>query len=240
MSTIRLARALTGATSCSSSPAPTHGHVDGLLAEAGSGLATAACRGLPGVPAAATANTVIVPWNDPDAAAAALAEHEFAADPVRALPGQHGVRAAAGGLPERLRDGRHRQRALLVFDEVISGFRVAPGGAQELTGVLPDITVMGEIIGGGLPAAAYGASVELMPNIVPAGDVYQAGTLSGNPLATAAGAGRARAARRRGLRAPLRRRRTPLPRGCGPPPATRPSRSVTPRAWSPSSSQRTP
>ena len=129
---------------------------------------------------------MIVPWNDPEAVQAALAEHEFAALLCEPYPANMGLVPPRPGFLELLREGATANGALLVFDEVISGFRVAPGGAQELTGVLPDITVMGKIIGGGLPAAAYGASVELMEHIAPAGDVYQAGTLSGNPLATAA------------------------------------------------------
>jgi glutamate-1-semialdehyde 2,1-aminomutase len=186
MSTIRLARAATGRDKLLKFAGAYHGHVDGLLAEAGSGLATAALPASPGVPAAATANTIIVPWNDPDAVQAALAAHEFAAVLCEPYPANMGLVPPASGFLELLREGATDNGALLVFDEVISGFRVAPGGAQELTDVLPDITVMGKIIGGGLPAAAFGASVELMELIAPAGDVYQAGTLSGNPLATAA------------------------------------------------------
>ncbi len=186
MSAIRLARAATGREKLLKFAGAYHGHVDGLLAEAGSGLATASIPASPGVPAAATANTVIVPWNDADALSAALEAHEFAALLCEPYPANMGLVPPAQGFLERLREGATANGALLVFDEVISGFRVAPGGAQELTGVLPDITVMGKVIGGGLPAAAYGASVALMERIAPAGDVYQAGTLSGNPLATAA------------------------------------------------------
>jgi glutamate-1-semialdehyde 2,1-aminomutase len=186
MSAIRLARAATGRDKLLKFAGAYHGHVDGLLAEAGSGLATAAQPSSPGVPEAATANTIIVPWNDPDAVRAALDRHEFAALLCEPYPANMGLVPPQAGLLEVLREGATDNGALLVFDEVISGFRVAPGGAQELTGVLPDITVMGKVIGGGLPAAAYGGSVELMERIAPAGDVYQAGTLSGNPLATAA------------------------------------------------------
>ena len=144
------------------------------------------------------------------------------------------------GFLELLREGATANGALLVFDEVISGFRVAPGGAQELTGVLPDMTVMGKIIGGGLPAAAYGGSVELMERIAPAGDVYQAGTLSGNPLATAAALAalelldEAAYARLQATTASARARASPRPA------ATTGSRCVTPRACSPSSSPRHP
>jgi glutamate-1-semialdehyde 2,1-aminomutase len=186
MSAIRLARAATGREKLLKFAGAYHGHVDGLLAEAGSGLATAAIPSSPGVPAAATANTVIVPWNDREAVARALAEHEFAAVLCEPYPANMGLVPPQRGFLELLREGATANGALLVFDEVISGFRVAPGGAQELTGVLPDLTVMGKIIGGGLPAAAYGGPVDLMERIAPAGDVYQAGTLSGNPLATAA------------------------------------------------------
>jgi len=186
MSAIRLARAATGREKLLKFAGAYHGHVDGLLAEAGSGLATAALPSSPGVPAAATANTVIVPWNDPAAVEAALAAHEFAAVLAEPYPANMGLVPPRPGFLEELRRGASANGALLVFDEVISGFRVAPGGAQELTGVLPDLTVMGKVIGGGLPAAAYGGPVDLMERIAPAGDVYQAGTLSGNPLATAA------------------------------------------------------
>jgi glutamate-1-semialdehyde 2,1-aminomutase len=187
MSTIRLARAVTGREKLLKFAGAYHGHIDGLLAEAGSGLATAALPAFPGVPRAATANTIIVPWNDPDAVQAALDKHEFAALLCEPYPANMGLVQPQSGFLELLREGATANGALLVFDEVISGFRVAPGGAQELTDVLPDLTVMGKVIGGGLPAAAYGGSIDLLEHIAPAGDVYQAGTLSGNPLATAAG-----------------------------------------------------
>jgi glutamate-1-semialdehyde 2,1-aminomutase len=187
MSAIRLARAATGRETILKFAGAYHGHVDGLLAEAGSGLATQALPASPGVPAAATANTVIVPWNDPDAVRAAVAEHEFAAILCEPYAANMGLVPPADGFLELLRDQATASGALLVFDEVITGFRVAPGGAQQLTGVAPDLVVMGKVIGGGLPAAAYGGPAELMERIAPAGDVYQAGTLSGNPLAVAAG-----------------------------------------------------
>ena len=186
MSAIRLARAATGREKLLKFAGAYHGHVDGLLAEAGSGLATASLPSSPGVPAAATANTVIVPWNDRAAVEAALAAHEFAAVLCEPYPANMGLVAPEKGFLAFLREGATANGALLVFDEVISGFRIAPGGAQDLTGVVPDLTVMGKIVGGGLPAAAYGGPVDLMERIAPAGDVYQAGTLSGNPLATAA------------------------------------------------------
>ncbi len=186
MSAIRLARAVTGRSKVLKFAGAYHGHVDGLLAEAGSGLATQAIPSSPGVPEAATAATVIVPWNEPDAIWQAVGRDRFAAILVEAVPANMGVVPAQNGFLALLREAADESGALLVFDEVITGFRVARGGAQERYGVLPDLTVMGKIIGGGLPAAAYGGSRELMEQIAPAGDVYQAGTLSGNPLAVAA------------------------------------------------------
>ena len=187
MSAIRVARAATGRDKLLKFAGAYHGHVDGLLAEAGSGLATQGIPSSPGVPEAATAATVVVPWNDPDAVRAAFAEHELAAILCEPYPANMGLVPPAAGFLELLRELATEHGALLVFDEVISGFRISPGGAQELSGVSPDLTVMGKVIGGGLPAAAYGGSKELMELVAPAGSVYQAGTLSGNPLAVAAG-----------------------------------------------------
>jgi glutamate-1-semialdehyde 2,1-aminomutase len=187
MSAIRLARAATGREKLLKFAGAYHGHVDGLLAEAGSGLATQGIPASPGVPAAATAGTVIVGWNDPEAVIEATARHQFAAILAEPYPANMGLVPPADGFLEVLRERATRTGALLVFDEVISGFRVSPGGAQERSGVTPDLTVMGKVIGGGLPAAAYGGPRALMQRIAPAGDVYQAGTLSGNPLAVAAG-----------------------------------------------------
>ncbi len=186
MSAIRLARAATGRDRVLKFAGAYHGHVDGLLAQAGSGLATQGIPASPGVPAAAAAATVIVPWNDPGALVEATERHELAAILAEPVPANMGVVPPAAGFLELARDRADANGALLVFDEVISGFRVARGGAQERYGVLPDLTILGKIIGGGLPAAAYGGSRELMERIAPAGDVYQAGTLSGNPLAVAA------------------------------------------------------
>jgi glutamate-1-semialdehyde 2,1-aminomutase len=187
MSSVRLARAVTGRDKILKFAGAYHGHVDGLLADAGSGLATQGIPASPGVPAAAAAATVVVPWNDPQALIAATEEHELAAILAEPVPANMGVVPPAPGFLELLRTRADETGALLVFDEVISGFRVARGGVQEGTGVLPDLTILGKIIGGGLPAAAYGGAEVLMERIAPAGDVYQAGTLSGNPLAVAAG-----------------------------------------------------
>jgi len=187
MSAIRLARAATGRETLVKFAGAYHGHVDGLLAQAGSGLATQGIPASPGVPESAARATVVVPWNDEAALRAALSEHEIAALLAEPFPANMGLVLPEHGFLELLRELATEHGALLVFDEVITGFRVSSGGAQELTGVLPDITVLGKIMGGGLPAAAYGASEELMSRVAPAGDVYQAGTLSGNPLAVAAG-----------------------------------------------------
>jgi glutamate-1-semialdehyde 2,1-aminomutase len=187
MSAIRLARAVTGRTKLLKFAGAYHGHVDGLLADAGSGLATAAIPASPGVLASATAETIVVGWNDGEAVARACAEHDLAAIVAEPYPANMGLVPPVEGFLELLRNQATASGALLVLDEVISGFRVAAGGTQEREGVLADLTVMGKVLGGGLPAAAYGGSRALMERIAPAGDVYQAGTLSGNPLAVAAG-----------------------------------------------------
>lgn len=187
LSAIRLARAATGREQLIKFAGAYHGHVDGLLADAGSGLATQGIPASPGVPAAQAAATTVVPWNDFDVVARAVEETEPAAILCEPLPANMGLVPPVDGFIQHLRDLADKSGAILVMDEVISGFRVARGGAQELLGVEADVTVMGKVIGGGLPAAAYGASRELMENVAPAGPVYQAGTLSGNPLAVAAG-----------------------------------------------------
>ena len=186
MSAIRLARAVTGRDPVLKFAGAYHGHVDGLLAQAGSGLATQGIPASPGVPEAAASATVIVPWNDPPALVAATERHPLAAILAEPVPANMGLVAPEPGFLELLRERADATGALLVFDEVISGFRVARGGAQAHFGVTPDLTILGKIVGGGLPAAAYGGPRALMERIAPAGDVYQAGTLSGNPLAVAA------------------------------------------------------
>jgi glutamate-1-semialdehyde 2,1-aminomutase len=184
MSALRLARAVTGRDKILKFVGAYHGHVDGLLAEAGSGLATQGIPASPGVPEGAAAATAILPWNDITRLRACA--DDWAAIIVEPVPANMGVVPAIDGFLAELRRLCDQIGALLIFDEVITGFRVAPGGAQQLYGVLPDLTVMGKIVGGGLPAAAYGGRGELMERIAPAGDVYQAGTLSGNPVAVAA------------------------------------------------------
>ncbi len=187
MSAVRLARAVTGRDPILKFAGAYHGHVDGLLAEAGSGLATQAIPSSPGVTRAQAADTTVVPWNDRDAVATAVAERPPAAILAEPVPANMGVVPPADGFLGFLREQADASGALLVLDEVISGFRVARGGAQELYGVEADLTILGKIVGGGVPAAAYGGRAELMGRVAPSGDVYQAGTLSGNPLAVAAG-----------------------------------------------------
>jgi glutamate-1-semialdehyde 2,1-aminomutase len=187
MSAVRLARAVTGRGPVVKFAGAYHGHVDGLLAEAGSGLATQGIPASPGVTAAQAADTIVLPWNDRDAVAAALAERPVAAIVAEPVPANMGLVPPDEGFLGFLREQADAGGALLVLDEVISGFRVARGGAQELYGVDADLTIMGKVLGGGLPAAAYGGRRELMERVAPVGDVYQAGTLAGNPLAVAAG-----------------------------------------------------
>ena len=187
MTALRIARAATGRDRILKFAGAYHGHVDGLLAQAGSGLATQAIPASPGVPASVTADTVVVPWNDEQALIEAVRREAPAAIVAEPIPANMGLVPPRAGFLELLREQADASGALLVLDEVISGFRVARGGAQELSGVQGDLIVMGKIIGGGLPAAAVGGRRELLELLAPAGEVYQAGTLSGNPLAVAAG-----------------------------------------------------
>ena len=187
MTALRLARAATGRERIVKFAGAYHGHLDGLLAQAGSGLATHALPSSPGVPAATAAATTVVPWNDFDALLAATSGEPPAAIIAEPLPANMGLVPAREGFLALLRERADAIGALLIFDEVISGFRVSRGGVQELAGVEPDLTIMGKILGGGLPAAAVGGRAETMRMLAPAGEVYQAGTLSGNPLAVAAG-----------------------------------------------------
>ncbi len=189
MSAIRLARAATGRPKFIKCAGCYHGHSDGLLVEAGSGAVTHGTPSSPGVPEAITSQTISLPYNDLDAVEQVLSEQgdEVACLIIEPVAGNMGCVPPLAGYLEGLRELCDKHGVLLIFDEVMSGFRVAYGGAQERYGVLPDLTCLGKILGGGLPCAAYGGSAALMSQVSPEGPVYQAGTLSGNPLAMAAG-----------------------------------------------------
>lgn len=188
MSAIRLARGATSRDKLIKFEGCYHGHADSLLVKAGSGVATLGLPDSPGVPASLAQHTITVPFNDAGAVENVFNAHDnIAAVIVEPVAGNMGVVPPRVDFLGRLRQITLRHGALLIFDEVMTGFRVARGGAQELYGVMPDITCLGKIIGGGLPVGAYGGSRDVMSNIAPAGSIYQAGTLSGNPLAMGAG-----------------------------------------------------
>lgn len=187
MSALRLARGFTGRDKIVKIDGAYHGHTDSLLVAAGSGAATLGLPGSAGVTAGAARDTLVVPHNDLPALEAVLAAGDVAAVIVEAIPGNMGCVPPAPGYPQTLRALTADHGALLVYDEVMTGFRVAYGGAQTLHGVTPDLTCLGKIVGGGLPAAAFGGRADVMELLAPVGKVYQAGTLSGNPLAMAAG-----------------------------------------------------
>ncbi len=189
MSAIRLARGFTGRSLIVKFAGNYHGHVDSLLVAAGSAAATLSVPNSPGVTEGTTRDTIILKYNDAAALQAAFAEHgpKIAAVIVEPVAGNMGCVKASREFRETLREVTRQHGAVLIFDEVMSGFRVAYGGAQSIYGITPDLTTLGKVIGGGLPVGAYGGRADIMDHVLPAGDVFQAGTLSGNPLATAAG-----------------------------------------------------
>jgi glutamate-1-semialdehyde 2,1-aminomutase len=218
MSALRLARGFTRRDRVIKFNGGYHGHADAFLASAGSGLATLGIPSSPGVPSGVTGDTIVCEYNDVDGVAAAVERYGegLAAIFVEPVAGNMGCVPPAPGFLEALRMLCDASGALLVFDEVITGFRVARGGAQERYGVTPDLTVLGKIVGGGLPLAAFGGRAEVMAELAPAGAVYQAGTLSGNPLATAAGVSVLRRLRNERLYEELEQRSARLADGLAP------------------------
>lgn len=189
MSALRLARGVTGRAKVIKFDGCYHGHADAFLAAAGSGVATLGIPGTPGVPPSTVEDTIVVPFNDTEAVAACFTAHleQVACVIVEPMAGNMGLVPPAPGFLESLRELCNAHGALLIFDEVITGMRLEYGGAQTRFGVTPDLTTLGKIIGGGFPVGAYGGKKQFMERIAPCGDVYQAGTLSGNPVAMAAG-----------------------------------------------------
>jgi len=189
MSAIRVARGFTGRDLIVKFEGCYHGHVDSLLVKAGSGVATLGLPDSPGVPKSFSDTTIAIPFNAPDALEKAFRSHgdRIAAAIVEPVVGNMGCVPPAPGFLQMLRDITSRYGTLLILDEVMTGFRVALGGAQQLYGIRPDLTTLGKVIGGGLPIGAYGGRGDIMSRVAPAGPIYQAGTLSGNPLAVAAG-----------------------------------------------------
>jgi glutamate-1-semialdehyde 2,1-aminomutase len=208
MSALRLARAFTGHSKIIKFSGCYHGHADMLLAQAGSGVATMGLPDSPGVPLEATQHTLLAPYNDSAAVEALFQQFpgEIAAIIVEPVAANMGLVLPITGFLERLRELADSYGALLIFDEVITGFRVALGGMQARVGVLPDITCLGKIVGGGLPVGAYGGRRDIMQQVAPLGPMYQAGTLSGNPLAMAAGIATLNELRRPGMYEELERK----------------------------------
>jgi len=215
MSAIRLARAFTERDVIVKMAGCYHGHVDALLVKAGSGATTFGAPTSPGITVGSTSDTVLLPFNDIAAAEELLGDkgNSIAAVIVEPVPGNMGVVAPDKKYLAKLRELTSAAGALLIFDEVITGFRLGLGGAQKLYGIVPDLTTLGKIIGGGLPVGAYGGKAKIMDMLSPTGDVYQAGTLSGNPIAVAAGLATLEAVSEKGFYAQLEKKASALEKG---------------------------